>query len=315
MKKKFIIAFIASFVCFTILYTTVLSSLFTEKPVVATDENPEDENSVEKIKDDPKIENEILFLMMGVDAKSVKKSKGTRTDTLMLTRVNFDTGEINILSIPRDTRLSVKGNLDKVNAAHAFGGPELSIKTISDFLAIDLQYYVKIDYQIVQEVVEKIGGVEIDVPLNMKYRDPTADPPLNINIKKGLQLLDGKNAHDFLRWRHNNDYTVGYPDGDVGRIQAQQYFVKELIKQTLKAKNILKIPSLIKTYYENVETNIPLNLMLKGAASAAKIDVDNMKTATVPGSGQYIGNISYYIYDREQTNTIVEEMFGDYLFQ
>lgn len=313
MKKKFIIAFIASFICFTILYTTVLSSLFTEKPVVATDENPDDENIVKE--EDTKVKNEILFLMMGVDAENVKKSKGTRTDTMMLTRVNFETGEISILSIPRDTRLSINGKLDKVNAAHAFGGPDLTLKTISDFLAIDLEYYVKVDYQIVQDVVNAIGGVEIDVPLNMKYNDPTADPPLKIDIKKGLQVLDGKNAHDFLRWRHNNSYTVGYPDGDVGRIQAQQYFVKELVKQTLKAKNILKIPTLIKTYYENVETNIPLTLMLKGAASAAKIDTENMKTGTVPGSGQYVGNISYYIYDREQTNLMVEEMFGNYLFK
>lgn len=314
MKKRFIIAFIASFICFTVLYSTVLSTLFTDKPVVASDDNPDDIGQEEPFEDDTTVKNELLFLMMGVDAEDVNKSKGTRTDTMMLTRVNFDTGKINILSIPRDTRLSIKGNMDKVNAAHAIGGTDLSIETISDFLALDLKYYVKVDYKIVQEIVDKIGGVEIDVPLNMKYNDPTAEPPLKINIKKGLQTLDGKNAHDFLRWRHNNDYTVGYADGDVGRIQAQQYFIKELIKQTLKAKNILKLPSLIKSYYENVDTNIPLGLMLKGAASAAKIDVENMQTATVPGLGQYVGAVSYYIYDREATNLLVEEMFGDYLF-
>jgi LCP family protein required for cell wall assembly len=312
MKKKFIIAFITSFICFTILYSTVLSSLFFDKPVVATDEEP---NKIVEIEpeEETKVKNEILFLLMGVDAQNVKKSKGTRSDTMMLTRVNFETGEINILSIPRDTRLAVNGKLDKVNAAHAYGGPELSVETISNFLGIDLEYYVKVDYQIVQDVVNAIGGVEFDVPMNMKYNDPTAKPPLNINLKKGLQVLDGKQAHDLLRFRHNNDYTVGYPDGDVGRIKTQQNFMKELVKQTLKAKNIVKIPSLIKTYYENVETNIPLSLMLKAATSAGKIDVENMTTATVPGVGEYIGNISYYIYDREETNLLVQEMFGDYL--
>ena len=292
MKKNFIIAFIASFIIFTVLYSTVLSSLFTDKPVVASNENPGEElgEETDEVKDDEK--NEIIFLMMGVDAQDVNKSKGTRTDTMMLTRVNFDTGEISLLSIPRDTRLSVNGKLDKVNSAHAIGGPELSVETISDFLAIDLEYFVKVDYQI----------------------DPTAKPPLNINIKKGIQTLDGKNSHDFLRWRHNNSYTVGYPDGDVGRIKTQQYFVKEMIKQTLQAKNIVKIPALIKTFYENIETNIPLGLMLKGATSASKIDVENMKTATVPGAGEYIGQISYYIYEREATNQVVEEMFGNYIF-
>ncbi len=314
MKKNFIIAFIASFIIFTVLYSTVLSSLFTDKPVVASNENPGEElgEETDEVKDDEK--NEIIFLMMGVDAQDVNKSKGTRTDTMMLTRVNFDTGEISLLSIPRDTRLSVNGKLDKVNSAHAIGGPELSVETISDFLAIDLEYFVKVDYQIVQDVVNAIGGVTVDVPLNMKYYDPTAKPPLNINIKKGIQTLDGKNSHDFLRWRHNNSYTVGYPDGDVGRIKTQQYFVKEMIKQTLQAKNIVKIPALIKTFYENIETNIPLGLMLKGATSASKIDVENMKTATVPGAGEYIGQISYYIYEREATNQVVEEMFGNYIF-
>ncbi|WFA08117.1 LCP family protein [Tissierella sp. Yu-01] len=312
MKKKFIIAFITSIICFTLLYSTVLSSLFFDKPAVATDDKPNQTVEIEP-EADTKVKNEIMFLLMGVDAQNVKKSKGTRTDTMMLTRVNFETGEINILSIPRDTRLSVKGNLDKVNAAHAYGGPELSIDTIRDFLGIDLEYYVKVDYQIVQDVVEAIGGVEIDVPMNMKYNDPTADPPLNINLKKGLQTLNGKQAHDFLRFRHNNSYTVGYPEGDVGRIKSQQYFVKELVKQTLTAKNIVKIPSLIKTYYENVETNIPLTLMLKSAASAGKINVESMETATIPGAGEYIKGISYYIYNREETNTLVNEMFGEYV--
>lgn len=314
MKKNFIIAFIASFIIFTILYSTVLNSLFTDKPVVASNDNPSDITNDEPSDTEEDEKNEMLFLMMGVDAQDVNKSKGTRTDTMMLTRVNFDTGEISLLSIPRDTRLSVNGKLDKVNSAHAIGGPELSVETISDFLAVDLEYFVKVDYQIVQDVVNAIGGVTVDVPLNMKYYDPTAKPPLNINIKKGIQTLDGKNSHDFLRWRHNNSYTVGYPDGDVGRIKTQQYFVKEMIKQTLQAKNIVKIPALIKTFYENIETNIPLGLMLKGAASASKIDVENMKTATVPGVGEYIGQISYYIYDREATNLLVEEMFSNYIF-
>lgn len=312
MKKKFILAFITSFICFAILYSTVLSSLFKDAQVIATDD--ETIEQVEPGQVDTKVKNEILFLMMGVDANDVKDSKGTRTDTMMLTKVNLETGNIDILSIPRDTRISVNGKLNKVNAAHAIGGPELSLETVSDFLGIEIDYYVKVDYKIVQEVVDKIGGVEIDVPLNMKYNDPTSEPPLNINIKKGIQVLDGKNAHDFLRWRHNNSYTIGYPEGDVGRIQAQQYFIKELVKQTLKAKNILKLPALIETYFDNVETNIPLGTMLKGAAAAKKINVENMKTATVPGVGEYVGDTSYYIYNREETNQIVDEMFGDYLF-
>lgn len=312
MKKKFLIAFIASFIGFTGLYSTVLNSLFFDETAVATNEDPNAIVDVEAGEDEA-MDDKILFLLMGVDAQNVKRSKGTRTDTIMLTSVDFKTGEIDILSIPRDTRLPVNGRLDKVNAAHAYGGTDLAVETIKDFLSIDLKYYVKVDYQIVQDVVDAIGGVDIDVPMNMKYSDPTADPPLNINLKKGPQTLNGKEAHDFLRFRHNNSYTVGYPEGDVGRIETQQYFVKELLKQTLTPKNILRIPSLIETFYDNIETNIPMTKMLKAAASVGNLNVENIDTQTVPGAGQYIGSISYYIYDREATNALVDEMFGDFV--
>lgn len=307
MKKKFLVSFLSSCIVFAILYSTIFSGIFEEKPVVATDENgdtivDEDENM------------KIMFLLMGVDAEDVNKSRGTRTDTMMLTSLDLETGQINILSIPRDTRVAVRGNLDKVNHAHAFGGSDLSIETVKDFLHIDLEYYIKVDYQIVKDVVDAIGGVVVDVPRDMIYRDPTAKPPLNINIKKGeQQRLDGKNAHDFLRWRHNNSRTVGYPDGDVGRIKTQQYFVKELVKQTLQPRNILKLPKLIETYFNNVETNIPMSYVLKMARLADKIDTENLVTNTIPGTDKYINKISYYIYNVEETDIMVKDMFGDFL--
>lgn len=314
MKKKFAIAFIAACVCFTILYATVFSSIFEKEPAEAiTDDPSQPTDQLPGDDDEEDDDNEILFLLMGVDSKDVTKSKGTRTDTMMLTSVNLETGKISLFSIPRDTRVYVNGKLNKINAAHAIGGAEMTIDTVKDFLGIDLEYYVKVDYQIVQDVVKSIGGIVIDVPLNMRYVDPTADPPLDINLKKGVQTLDGKQAHDFLRWRHNNAMTVGYPEGDVGRIAAQQYFMKELVKQTLQPKNILKLPSLVKTYYNNVETNIPLTVMLKGVTAANKIDVENMTTATLPGDGQYVGDVSYFIYDKEAAESVVKEMFGNYL--
>lgn len=310
MKKKFMIAFMASIICFVLLYSTVLNSIFTNKPVVASPDDPDGE-SVDVVKEQP-VKNEILFLMMGVDAESVKKSKGTRTDTMMLTKINFDTGETSIMSLPRDTRVAIKGKTEKLNAAHAFGGPDLTLKTVEDFLGIDLDYYVKIDYKIVKDVVDAIGNVTIDVPINMTYDDPYSKPPLKIRLKKGVQDLNGQKAHDFLRFRQNNDGS-GYRDGDVDRIQAQQYFIKELVKQTIKPKNLLRLGKLLETYYDNVETNIPLKVMAKGALSANKIDTENMITATIPGEGKYVGPVSYYISDPVATEEMVNEMFGNYI--
>lgn len=306
MKKKFFIAFIISFIGFSVLYSNLWKDILTQGPSTVHGDEPSADETDESKK--PKIKNEVMFLLMGVDAEDVKKSKGTRTDTMMLTKVNFDTGKINMLSIPRDTRVLVKGKEDKINHAHAYGGPDLTMDTVQDFLHLDVDYYVKVDYKVVMGIVEAIGGVEIDVPFNMKYRDDTPGfPLLDINLKKGLQVLNGKEAHDFLRYRK------GYPEGDIGRIKAQQYFMKELIKQTLKPKNLLKLPKLAETYFENVETNIPWSVMLKGVASAKKINVDEMITGTIPGEGKRISGVDYFIYYREETKQIVLDMFGDYL--
>lgn len=312
--KKFLLSFLVSALVFSSIFIGIDKLLFsTEKLPVATDIKYGENGDMvdEKEKPEPKHEDEILVLLMGVDTKDVKNSKGTRTDTMMLVKANFENGEIDLLSIPRDTRVLVKGREDKINHAHAYGGPELSIQTVRDFLNLDLDYYVKVDYKAVMEIVDAIGGVEIDVPRKMTYYDPSADPPLNINLEKGLQVLDGQKAHDFLRWRKNNALTSGY--GDIGRIDSQQTFLKELVKQTLKPKNIFKLPKLIETYYDYVETNIPLNAILKGAVSANNMDMEKMETQTVPGTGKNIAKLDYWVYNEDETMSIVEEMFGDYL--
>lgn len=308
--KKFLLSFLISLICFALIFMGVDKLIFSKdsSTTIAPDDK---EDNLQAEKPNRKNKNELLFLFMGVDAKDIKKSKGTRSDTMMLINVNLKTGKINLLSIPRDTRVFIKGKEDKINHAHAFGGAELSMRTVREFLNIELDYYVKVDYKAVVEIVEAIGGVYIDVPRKMKYDDPKADPPLHIDIDKGPQLLDGKNSHDFLRWRKNNDLRVEI--GDIGRIEMQQMFIKELVKQTLKPKNILQIPSFIETYYDYVETNIPLTLMAKGALSAKKIDTDIMVTNTIPGSGKTIAKTSYWIYNVDETKIIVKEMFEDYL--
>lgn len=309
MKKKFVLSFIISFICFGLIFTGLGKiGLFKDRSTIAIDGEPDSEFAPGNVAK-PKVKNEILFLLMGVDANGIKNYSGIRSDTMMLFKVNFETGQINLLSIPRDTRVLIKGKEDKINHAHSFGGTTLTMRTLRDFLNLDIDYYVKVDYEAVKVIVDAIDGVDIDVPRNMKYDDPYAKPPLHINIKKGQQILGGKQAHDFLRWRHNNDGT-GYPEGDIGRIAAQQMFIKELIKQTLKLKNI---PKLVETYFDYVETNIPLDTMIKGALSAKKIDMEKMQTNTIPGVGERIAKVDYWIYNREETKAIVEEMFGDYL--
>lgn len=254
-------------------------------------------------------DNEIMFLLTGIDTFDIADAKGERTDTMILSKVNFDTGDVDLVSIPRDTRVLVNGDYDKINHAHAKGGMDLTMNTVRDFLDIDLQYYVRMDYRAVEEIVNAIGGVDIYVPQRMKYDDTTAGKEFHVDLEEGQQVLNGNQAIQFLRWRKNND-GPGYLEGDVGRIKAQQSFMKELIKQSLKPKNILKVPKFIGIYNNYIDTNIPLNIVVKGVWSARKIDFDNINTQTIPGEGDYIGKVSYFLYDEEPTKELINNIFG-----
>lgn len=308
MKKKFFATFFISLLVFCLVYAGLGHFLKnSNNKEVAGEEGEEVEKEVKEFEE----KNEILFLLLGVDAKDINQ-KGTRTDTMMLVNIDFESGKTKILSIPRDTRVDIRGlkGQRKINAAHANGGPELTVKTVKDLLGIELDYFVKVDYKAVKEVVDAIGGVTIDIPKDMYYSDPTADPPLLINLKKGeQQLLDGDKSLQFLRYRK------GYKDADIGRIRAQQQFMKAFMEQALKPKNLLKLPKMVSAYYKYVDTNIPLGTLTKMAFSANKINTENMETATVPGEGKRIGKGDYYIYNEAELDTIVNNMFGNYVLR
>jgi len=303
MKRKFFRTFFISLVLFTVLWT----GFIYKTVIIAEGEDEvdyEDEGFLDRLIGG---KDRITFLLMGVDSNDVKKSKGTRTDTMILCKVDKSTGKISMLSIPRDTKAFIRGRNgeEKINHAHAYGGPELSVKAVKDLLGIDLEYYVKVDYKLVKEFVDIIGGVEIDVPMDMKYSDPTAEPPLYIDLKAGLQVLDGDKALQFLRFRK------GYADQDLGRIRSQQQFIKSAIKQALKIENVGKIPQMIKSYYNNVETNIPLDLILKFAVNIKNYDIEGIQMDTLPGESKYINGVSYYVPYEEEMQAIVDLMFND----
>lgn len=303
MKKKFFKTFFVSFVIFSILWGG-----FIYKTIIKAEGEYEEEEYketfIERLMEG---KDDITFLLLGVDSKDVKNSDGTRTDTMMLCRVDKSTGDISILSIPRDTRAYIRGrkNQEKINHAHAYGGPELSVKAVKDLLGIDLEYYVKVDYNVVREFVNLIDGVEIDVPMDMKYSDPVADPPLYIDLKKGYQKLYGDEALQFLRFRK------GYADQDLGRIKAQQEFMKVAIEKTLRPSNIVNLPQMIKSYYNNVDTNIPLDMIMKFAVKVKSYNTEGIQMATLPGDGKYIGGVSYYIPYEDETQKLVKSLFTE----
>lgn len=302
MKKKFFRTFFISFLIFSLCYGGVVYYV-----VKADDAETHEDNFIERMANDDS-NDELTFLLLGIDTKDISKDDKQRSDTMMLCKMDKSTGGISVLSIPRDTKVYIRGrkNEDKINHAHAYGGPDLSMKAVKDLLGIDLDYYVRVDYKIVEEYVKLIGGVEVYVPQDMDYEDLVADPPLRIHLKEGKQVLDGDKALQFLRFRK------GYKNADLGRIEAQQQFIQATIKQSLKPKNIVKLPQMVKTYYKYVDTNIPLDIIMSFAMKAKDINTENMQMATLPGEPKKIGKVAYYIPYKEESEELVKSMFFEH---
>ena len=167
-------------------------------------------------------------------------------------------------------------------------------------MGIPINYYAIIDYDAVEAIVDGVGGVPMDVPKAMKYDDPYDDPPLHINIPAGQQTLDGEHAIQFLRFRK------GYANGDIGRVEAQQEFVKSLFKQCID-NGLVDSAKLITS---NVKSDVTLGAATKYALKAMGLSGDSITTYTIPGDGEYIGNVSYYLYDQEKTKQMLEEIYS-----
>ncbi len=253
-------------------------------------------------------DSNLTFLLMGVDASNVKEAKGVRSDTIMLFNLDKKNDKLSIISIPRDTRTSIEGRKfkEKVNHSFAYGGPELTTSTVSNLLGVDIDYYAVVDYDLVSKFIDLIGGVEIYVPMDMKYDDPTANPPLHIDLKEGQQILDGDEALQYLRFRK------GYANADLGRIDAQQEFLKVVIDDTLKLRNIPKIPKMVQLYKSNVDTNIPVTMAMRYGFSIFGLDSLDIETYVLPGNPKMMNGVSYYIHDEEKTKELVNQIFHQY---
>lgn len=245
---------------------------------------------------------DLQFLMLGVDSLDAKNANNARSDTIMVVNVDGKTGKVNIISIPRDTYTNIKGyKKTKINHSFKYGGSELTLDTVNNLLGTDIKYYVTVDYRFVEDVVDKIGGVEVDVPIDMKYEDPTADPPLTIDIKQGRQTLKGYDAIGFLRFRK------GYKDADLGRVKAQQQFMSAILSKMKDPKTLVKSPLLLGSYINYSENNIPVRKLVKIAAKMRNITSEDINTNTLPGTPKYIGGVSYFIPNENKIKVMLLE--------
>lgn len=249
--------------------------------------------------------NRINVLLVGLE--------GTRSDTIMLASFDRKTKEANIISIPRDTYFYREGNYkysdtQKINAIYGMekDGIKSLVNAVEVLTGMPINNYVTIDYDGVRAAVNAIGGVEVDVPFHMRYTDPYADPPLDINIKPGKQTIMGDQALEFLRFRKTNyEGYRGYANGDLGRIEAQQGFVKSAIQKSLS----LKLPSVISAIYPHVNTDLTLTEMLGLGKDAIGFNMENLDTMTLPGTDKYLGNYSFYVANGEEITKVVYDLY------
>ena len=189
----------------------------------------------------------ILFL--GVDASGNPKDlwTGTRTDTIILVNIDPRTKSVNALSIPRDSKVYLPGDngVNKINAAHALGGIEMTKRTIEDTLGVHIDKYIMVHDNAVKEIVDAMGGIDIYVEKPMHYNDYSGN--LHINFTKGDHHLNGQQAVEYLRFRHD-------ALGDIGRTQRQQWLLRSLLNKLKEPETITKIPDIIsvaKKYVKN----------------------------------------------------------------
>lgn len=236
------------------------------------------------------------------------------TDTIMLCSYDPKTQEASILSIPRDTFVGKnKKNAtgyDKINALYQIS-PEKTVQAVSKLTGIDIKYYLNIDTEALREVVDSIGGVYFDVPIDMDYDDSSQN--LHIHMKKGYQLLDGDKAEQVVRFRHNNNgtsYPTEYGDNDLGRMRTQREFLQAVTKKLATPSTLTKVNELIKIANNNVTTNLDLSLAKDYAPYAVEFKSENLKTATLPGTPELCNGVWIYTHNTTETKKVVEELFG-----
>ncbi len=248
----------------------------------------------------------VLGLDGGVNGAVRSSSAGKRSDVIMVASIDPELNEMGILSVPRDTRAFIPQDIsdyEKIGHAHAYGGAGLAVETVEMFLKIPIHHYICVDFEGFKKVIDKMGGIDIDVPENMKYRDPFQD--LVIDIPQGPAHLNGEEALGFVRYRQ-------YIDADIGRIRAQEIFLRALMKQALSLQNVFKIHDLVNEMLPYFKTSLGAQDLLYLADVCRKMDQDHVKMGVIPGNGEdrFEGalTVNYWIHEPEGTAKIVDEL-------
>lgn len=244
------------------------------------------------------------------------------TDSIMIASYSPQTQQASLLSIPRDTYVGKKNKNTasanylasyKMNAVYRNGtNLEETIECVNNLTGLELENYILVDTDAIIEIVDAIGGVWFDVPIDMDYEDLNQD--LYIHLKAGYQLIDGDKAEQLLRFRHNQDgtsYPAEYGDNDIGRMRTQREFIQATAKQLLKIENVTKVLNLLDIVFNNVKTNLDIQALKYYIPYIFKFNTSNIISDTLPGESELCNEIWIYTADKTKTKQLIQDLFTD----
>lgn len=299
--------FLSTAVFATVKYVFRAPELDTDKPVVTPDGTASadaDRTGTDEPDAPGRTRREYCYniLVSGLD------DDNGGSDTNILVRFDVPNKRIDLVSLPRDTLLHNDYRNNKLNFAYAKGGTELLMEQIENLLGIPVDFYVTVNLKGFIALVDQIDGVDFDIPINMDYDDPYQD--LHIHFTKGPRHLNGQEAMEVVRFRHNNDGT-GYGTEDIGRIGTQQAFLKAVAQKLLKAENV---PAMAEVFLKYVKTDLTLgNLVWLGNEALNMGGMDAVSFHTLPGDGTgFYKGASVYVLDADAMLELVNSALNPY---
>ncbi len=248
----------------------------------------------EKRKEEVSVEKKEPFsiLLLGVDHRPGDKG---RSDTIIVLTVNPNTNTTKMVSIPRDTRTEIvgKGKVDKINHAYAFGGIQMSVDTVENFLNIPIDYYLEVNMEGFKDIVEAVGGVDVVNNLDFTYG--------GVHFEKGPLHLNGEDALKYSRMRKLD------PRGDFGREDRQRQIIEAVIQKGASISSLTNYQSVLQAIQKNIVTNFKLDDMIaiqKNYRAASK----SISKSQVTGEGKKIDGIYYYLVPQEEQNAISKDL-------
>jgi len=227
-------------------------------------------------------------LLMGVDKR---KGDSGRADSLIVLTVNPNTKSIQMVSVPRDTRTEIigKGKLDKINHSYAFGGVEMTMDTVENFLDIPIDYFIQVNMESFKDIVNAVGGVTVNNNFTFDYEGYT--------FKEGQLKLNGSEALAYSRMRYDD------PRGDFGRQERQRQVIQEVIKQGASLSTITKVDDILGTLGNNVQTNLTFDQMLE-IQKNYKEATGQLEQSQISGSGTKIDGVYYFVVPEEERTAL-----------